>query len=203
MVVDSHSTSSINFVCWSCLRQYSMYARLCSQCRVVQGPLPQNAFQLLEIEMSYALDCAQLQANYLRLSQVLHPDRFVLKSPVEKLYAQQHCASLNSAYGVLQDPVKRAQEMLLALHKPMDLGSTSHNVELLLEIMELQEAVASANILETQAIHQNVLQKITALIQNIDALFKKNQFEFVGDDIVRLQYLTKLRDICNVKIRRE
>ena len=99
-------------------------------------------FEILELPVTLALDRADLESRFYRLSRELHPDRFTRAAPTEQQAALDRSALLNDAYRALRDPVKRGRYVL----EQSGLSSSeqdSKNVppELLEEVFELNMAL--------------------------------------------------------------
>jgi molecular chaperone HscB len=124
----------------------------------VQPPDPkQDSFQVLGVARSYALDIADLEQRYKDMTKTLHPDRFARADARARRASLERSVQLNQAWRALVDPVRRA-EYLLSLHG-IDVGErtvlngpeqsdTQATLpvpqELLMEILELREALAEA-----------------------------------------------------------
>lgn len=111
-------------------------------------------FEVLGIARAYHIDAADLETRYLALQKETHPDRFVKALPRERMEAVVRNSELNDAYKVLKHDIKRAEYLLklegvdIGEEKPQSTtGATKQLVvdpKLLIEIMELREALAEA-----------------------------------------------------------
>jgi molecular chaperone HscB len=70
--------------------------------------LKKNYFDLLGLDQRFALDPADLERAYLRLQQVVHPDRYVGAGDTQRRLALQLAAQVNQAHQVLKKPSSRA-----------------------------------------------------------------------------------------------
>jgi molecular chaperone HscB len=114
-----------------------------------------NFFDVLGMAPSFHVSKQELEERYLALSRELHPDRHVKATPRERVVALQRTTELNDAYKVLRSDGPRA-EYLLRLHgidvgeeKPASLMSderTRVDPKLLMEVMELREALGEARV---------------------------------------------------------
>ncbi|KAK3065848.1 molecular chaperone, partial [Teratosphaeriaceae sp. CCFEE 6253] len=94
-----------------------------------QGPPPASPF---------TPDLKQLRKEFLQLQAKSHPD---LAPPSQKRHAEGLSSLINEAYRTLQDPLKRAQYLLL--QHGLDVEDESSKLsggELLMEVMEAREA---------------------------------------------------------------
>jgi molecular chaperone HscB len=69
-------------------------------------------FEFFGLEPRLALDAADLEERFYRLSRQLHPDRCARGTPAEQQRALEAAAELNDAYRTLRDPVARAEYVL-------------------------------------------------------------------------------------------
>jgi molecular chaperone HscB len=72
-------------------------------------------FDLLGLPRRYRLDSRELEQRYQNLAKETHPDRFAGASDLERRQALLKSTTLNEAYRVLRDPLRRAA-YLVALH---------------------------------------------------------------------------------------
>jgi molecular chaperone HscB len=141
-------------ICWSCEKDAGG-AALCAACGAPQPVsthgVREDHFAVLGVERRYDLDAGALEARYKDLSRKLHPDRFAKADPRARRAALQRTVQLNDAWRALKEPLKRAEYLLelggvkLATD---DGGARSGGVaapqELLMEILELREALGDA-----------------------------------------------------------
>ena len=144
-------------------------------------------FTLLSLPQTFDLNPAALEAAYFAAQRQYHPDRFAGKSAEEKLKAAQKSSDVNEAYNTLKHPLKRAKH-LLSIHGITVLdeaNSAKPDQSLLIEIMELQEAIAEGN-------KPDITALITACEKDLSAAFKNNIFEAAKISTIRLSYLYKM-----------
>jgi len=101
-----------------------------------------DPFATLGFERRYDLDKALLDRRYRELQQALHPDKHAAAPASQRALTLTKAIEVNEAYRVLRDDQKRA-EALLTLHGK-SLSDQSAPPELLMEMMELREALAEA-----------------------------------------------------------
>ena len=132
--------------CWSCRAAVAPGDPFCPGCGTVQPPGEIDHFQRLGLGAEFALDPAELDRRYFALQRRLHPDRFVAKTARERAISQSQAASLNEAYETLKDPLERAQYLLRRQGVEIDPGdgATIKDPALLMEAMEMREALAEA-----------------------------------------------------------
>src|SRR5690242_11666129 len=119
-----------------------------------------DAFDVLALEPAFELDTNELEQRYRDLQKQLHPDRFARASASEKRTSLTRAVDVNQAYRALRDDLKRA-EILLARHEAEAAGNATTDPGLLMEVMELREALAEAkgerNVPAVKALQSDVL----------------------------------------------
>lgn len=136
-----------------------LHARACPHCGATAGStlacfacgklLEESAdahhFARLGVTPLEALDEDKLEANYLRLSRLLHPDFQGSSDAATQALAVSHSATLNHAYRTLRDEQAR-HEYLLELLEP---GALEKHKQLdpafLMEAMEVNEELEQAH----------------------------------------------------------
>lgn len=161
-------------ICWSCQKS-TIEEVLCKHCGAILPPnCSQDYFQVMGIERGFHIDLANLEKRYKSLTKVLHPDRFARAGAEARRASLERTVQLNDAWRTLNDPVRRA-EYLLALSgiylgehgRPIPGNQTAPPVSqpapqsLLMEIMELQEALAEAKAAKAE-------DKIKALLDTVN-----------------------------------
>ena len=146
-----------------------------------------NHFTLLALPRTFDLDAQQLESAYFIAQRHYHPDRFVNKSPAEKLEAAQKSADVNEAYNTLKSPMKRAAHLLaLSGITVLDAANSAKpDMALLTEIMELQEAIEDGN-------SPDIAGLIRTCENELAEAFKRNDNHRAKNSTIRLSYLYKL-----------
>ncbi|MGE5568029.1 MAG: Fe-S protein assembly co-chaperone HscB [Rhodospirillales bacterium] len=96
-------------------------------------------FQFFGLERKLALDAADLEDRFHKLSRQLHPDRYARATPAERERALEASAVLNDAYRTLRDPVARAEYVLKQQGTAESKAAPPQ--ELLNEVFELNMAL--------------------------------------------------------------
>lgn len=189
--------------CWSCKGPVGEGALFCPTCRAVQPPGQVDHFSRLGLEARFDLDQAELDRRYFERQRLLHPDRFATRTTRERVLSQQQATSLNDAYETLKEPLHRA-DYLVHLQGSGVLHEGCHLVndpEVLMEAMELREALAEADTIEeVHAVAQRARSDIATCIDRLERLFAAGDLEGACKMTTRLKYLTKLAD--EVRTRR-
>jgi molecular chaperone HscB len=199
-------------ICWSCEKSAGDQV-LCAHCGAVQPPDPRaDHFLVFGIERGYAVDVADLERRYKELTKVLHPDRFARADERARRASLKRSIQLNEAWRTLKDPVRRA-EYLLSLSgwevggeggtsKPVDGGRVRLPVApaLLMEVMELREALAEARArgdhARVEALAGEVRGRRAAALRAVTSVFaqKAPDLEAIANDLVAVRYFDRFLD---------
>lgn len=145
MATQRHSPDHGVGACWSCRGPLAASVLFCPTCGAVQPPGQADHFARLGLPRAFDLDPARIDRAYFDLQRQLHPDRFARRAPRERVIAESQAASLNAAYEVVRDPLRRAGHLLaLAGHPLAEDAGTIDDPALLTEAMEGREALMEA-----------------------------------------------------------
>lgn len=164
--------------------------------------LEKNYFTLLGQPQHFSVDNAALKKRFRVLQRQYHPDRHVGTTPQEHRLAVQFSAHLNTAFTVLDNPVKRAAHLLELAGVSVDYqNSTIKDTGFLIEQMDTREAISDAR----AATDLPALQQLSA---GIHASYTYCQQEFarliestkdlnetaLRDTVGKMQFYEKLSD---------
>lgn len=139
-------------------------------------------FQFFGLDRRLALDPAELESRFYRLSRQLHPDRYAQGTPAERERSLEATAILNDAYRTLRDPVARAEYVLKLQHVEQ---SKEVPAELLDEVFELNLALEEVRGGDSSARPQleAARGRFLALLQETDAALGPlfNAYDRSGD----------------------
>ena len=124
-----------------------------------------DPFALLGLARRYDLDSAELERRYRDLQRALHPDRHTQSPAAERRMNLQKAVEVNEAYRTLRDPQRRAEALLAALSgeaKTSAGPSEPADPELLMEMMELREALSEAKAARDAAQVAKLAERVTA-----------------------------------------
>jgi molecular chaperone HscB len=169
-------------ICWSCQKAAGSGV-LCAACGAVQPPDPKaDYFHVFGIAASYKVDEVALEPRYKELTKLLHPDRFARADPQARRASLERSVQLNEAWRTLKDPIRRA-EYLLSLRgidigemagtgrKPSEHATLPVPPVLLMEVLELREALAAAHaakdVHETEALIGQVRTRLAAVMKDV------------------------------------
>jgi molecular chaperone HscB len=101
-----------------------------------------DAFDVLALTPAFDLDANELERRYRELQRQFHPDRFARAAGSERRQSLLRAVDVNQAYRTLRDVLARAELLLVRLGG--EAGERLADPALLMEIMELREALAEA-----------------------------------------------------------
>ncbi|NRA85344.1 MAG: co-chaperone HscB [Gammaproteobacteria bacterium] len=160
-----------------------------------------NYFELFALPSSYCLDLNELRSKYLELQRAVHPDKYANASERERLLAVQKTAQINDGFGMLKNPINRAEHLLsLAGIELAHEYQTVKDPMFLMEQMELREEleeIPSANDPEQSILdfQQQIDQHISTFEQQFINLFAANDqssLAIAADNVRKLKFMLKL-----------
>ncbi|CAH2073940.1 unnamed protein product, partial [Thlaspi arvense] len=175
-------------VCWNC--GFSSAFLFCDSCRSIQ-PVDDSVdyFQIFGLENKYELDAGSLESKYKDWQKKLHPDLVHNKSKKERDYAAEQSAKVTEALRTLTKRLSRAMYIMKLNGIHINEEETLTDPELLMEIMELREAIAEAN--DSNALNQIRSQVQDKLKQSSDSFveaFESQRFDEAVKCIQRMTY---------------
>lgn len=123
----------------------------CGSCRRLYPADGLNCFQLLGLQPQYDVDVDAVRTKYFKLMRDIHPDRMATgAADVQRLCLRVN-AQINEAYGILLDPVLRA-EYLLEIAGGKSAADDKHvPQDVLMDTLELREEIDEAKTGNDQA----------------------------------------------------
>jgi len=104
-----------------------------------------NYFDLLGIPTHFNVDLSVLDANYRKIQNEVHPDKFVTASASERLQSMQKATMTNEAYQTLKHPTSRARHLLeLQGIATLEESNTAMPADFLMTQMEWRENIEDA-----------------------------------------------------------
>ncbi len=82
-------------------------------------------FTVLEVEKRPVLNTGKLKDNFLKISEVVHPDKYYNASPQVKERALAYSSTVNRAYSTLKDPKERLK-YLISLETDKEVPTSKH-----------------------------------------------------------------------------
>lgn len=168
-------------------------------------------FEFMGLPRSIAIDADELQQRYYRLSREHHPDFHTNASDADRAASLENASTLNQAYRTLRDPFERAR-YLLGLEWPDQPDASRRQIppSLLMEVMEMQEAIAEAQF-ETDAarraertatlleVEKRLHARTDALRAELDAIGAEWSAAGTLDGASRTALLERLNQLLNTR----
>jgi molecular chaperone HscB len=102
-------------------------------------------FELFGLPPRHAQERAVLDAQWRRLQEQVHPDRFAAEGAAAQRIAMQWAVRVNEAYQRLKDPLRRAAYLCELAGVPVDAGNNAAMpADFLMRQMAWREALAEA-----------------------------------------------------------
>jgi molecular chaperone HscB len=200
-------------ICWSCQKNAGDGV-LCVSCKAVQPPDPKaDYFRVLGVPRTFAVDMEDLERRYKETTKILHPDRFARADSQARRASLERSVQLNEAWRTLKDPIRRA-EYLLSLHG-VDMGERMGGSPqepsrgqatlpvpqvLLMEVMELREALAAAqaskDLPEVEALIGKVRARLETVMDEVGKGFRASPLDLgtVTARLVTVRYYRRFLD---------
>ena len=153
-------------------------------------------FGLLGLQRRWQLDRGALERSYLERSRVVHPDAFVGRGAAAQRAALEASSRLNAAYGVLRDPVLRAEYLVKLGGVDLDSsdavhGSPQPSQTFLIQMIELRERLAED---DTDAIRDEIEARAEQAFDEAIAAFDRNDIAVAARELVARRYYQRFLD---------
>ena len=188
--------------CWSCHGPVAQEGLFCGVCGAVQPPGQLDPFARLGFAVAFDMDVDTLDRRYFDAQRRLHPDRFATRTARERALSQQQATSLNEAYETLKDPLRRADALIHLMGTDVlpEGCNLVNDQELLLESMELREALAEAETPDdVAALARRAAEDIAGCLHDLSLAFAAGGLEDACRLTTRLKYLRKLAEETRVR----
>ncbi|PAN20883.1 hypothetical protein PAHAL_3G419200 [Panicum hallii] len=174
--------------CWSCGATGAFLS--CGSCGSVQPVDPSvDYFQIFGLKREYNIKDNNLEGRYKEWQKKLHPDLVHSKSEKERGYAAEQSALVIDAYRTLSKPLSRALYLLKLEGIHVDEEKTINDPELLMEMMEIREAVNDASDSQTlEKIQSQVKKKLEIWSHSFQDAFDKKDFDRAIEATQRMRY---------------
>lgn len=184
--------------CWSCGAEWSRDLFFCPACQAIQPPSSDlDYFATLGVERRFDLDLRQLEARYKALQKKLHPDLFATRSQEERRFSADQSSRVITAYYTLLRPLPRARYLLELQGVAVGEGDegTISDQELLVEIMEIREAIEDARDEASlrQLLRENE-ERLGACIAAVALAFESGDLASAQVSVQRLSYYTRIQE---------
>uniref|UniRef100_A0ACD5Y652 Uncharacterized protein n=1 Tax=Avena sativa TaxID=4498 RepID=A0ACD5Y652_AVESA len=174
--------------CWSCGAKGAFLS--CGSCRSVQPVDPAvDYFEIFGLDPGYNIKDNNLEGKYKDWQKKLHPDLVHSKSEKERAFAAEQSALVIDAYRTLSKPLPRALYMLQLEGIHVDEEKTINDPGLLMEMMEIREAVSEASDSQTLGkIQSQMKRKLETWSKSFQEAFEKRDFDRAVEATQRMRY---------------
>ena len=136
-----------------------------------------------------------LDANYRALQRLLHPDRFVRRSDVEKEFSAQHATLVNEAYTTLRSPRLRAAYLLDMRGEGLAAHPHALAPDELMHFLELQDEVAETTDAGRLAdLEAETSADVARTLDRFEAGYAAGDFAAARAAMARLNFLRRIED---------
>ncbi|CAF2118723.1 hypothetical protein HID58_008308 [Brassica napus] len=191
---ESSDKRSSSVCCWNCGFSSEKAAFLfCDSCRSIQ-PVDDSVdyFQIFGLEKKYELEGGSLEGKYKDWQKKLHPDLVHNKSQKERDYAADQSAKVTEACRTLTKRLSRAMYKMKLNGKNINEEETVTDPTLLMEMMELREAIAEADdSKELNQIQSQVQENLKQWSDSFADNFESQRFDEAVKCIRRMTYYEK------------
>jgi molecular chaperone HscB len=154
--------------------------------------MPENYFAVYGIKQQYLINKQQVEANYLKLQQALHPDNFTRDTHMQKL-ATQKSAMINAARITLLCDVLRAEHLLELQGNKVATDATLDDKDFLQQQfvwnMQINEAETT---LEKQTIQEDLANEFNNLTSQFNQTYNAKCLSDSVDVILKMRFVNKL-----------
>jgi len=147
------------------------------------------------MDMTYNVDLAKLDDQYLKLQKLLHPDNYVQVSSREQLYAAQQSSRINDAYETLKSDVDRALCLIsMAEHAAGKTSDALEGVALNSKDLEMQFSLREQlqNGADTAILLKGVVKMMKTCVKNLQKDFADSDITQAKQDVMKLKFLKVL-----------
>ncbi len=158
--------------------------------------LDSDDFTLFGLPPKFALDRAQLDAQWRRLQAEVHPDRFAGESATRQRQAMQWAVRVNEAHQRLKDPVKRAAYLCEMRGASVNAErNTAMPAHFLMQQMAWREALEDARSLaDVEALQAELAtEQHDTLAQAARLLDEAGQPEAAAQQVRALMFMQRFR----------
>ena len=174
-----------------------------------------DPFALFGLPPRFEIDQNDLEHRYRELSREHHPDKHARGGEGARLAAVQQTTDINAAHKLLRDDFSRAEHLLRRVgietseHEQQDRRQTV-DAALLMEIMELREALDGARQSKDHATVEKLAADVNARVDRAWARMKavfgacgvaatQGQLQPIAADLTSLRYYRRvLEEVANI-----
>jgi molecular chaperone HscB len=154
--------------------------------------LRKTDFELFSLEPKFRLNTEALNASFLKLQMVTHPDRFAAGTDSEKRLSLQLTTRINEAYQRLKEPLSRGRYMCELLGVSINAETnTAMPHAFLIEQMQWREALDEPKA-DVRTLKAEVLAKQANLLASMeDQLDRQHDANAAAASVRQLMFVEK------------
>lgn len=119
-----------------------------------------SPFEALGLEPGWSVDGKQLKQRLLKFSRAVHPDFFATADETTRARAERASASLNSAYEILSDDLRRADWLVGSLGGPSESEERQMPRAFLMQVLEWNEVLEDARGAERESQQWRAMEQL-------------------------------------------
>ncbi len=204
----NNGNNNKNTLCPHC-NSKTLPALFCHNCQKVlpiAHVMPNDYFAWFGMKEVFRIANAELEKKLTEYLNLLHPDRFVKSTAIEKQIATENSALYNKAFAVLSSPAERAHYILTQHGYDMDEVASDHNHShsnnvLFLEAFMWREKLENANsIFECQKLIEEFQYLAHEMIHAIGENLEKNDHDRAYSHSIKLKFILRFQQEIIEKI---
>ena len=186
--------------------QPALFCNNCQKVLPIAHVMPNDYFAWFGMEEVFRIATSELETKLNEFLNLLHPDRFVNATGIEKQIATENSALYNKAFAALASPTERAHYILSQHGYDMgevasDGSHTHSNNILFLEAFMWRDKLENANsILECQKLIEEFQYLAHELIHAIGENLEKNDHDRAYSRSIKLKFILRFQQEIIEKI---
>ncbi len=158
-----------------------------------------DPFETLGIAPNFDVDLEVLERIHRRLSKAVHPDRHIHTGTSERREALARAMSVNEAWRIVRDPVRRAEALLsLSGYALVESSGPKLGPEFLMEMLELREALADAgrahDVAAVRALGRSIRARAAEAEEDLAVGFARGPSEATVSKLGELRFYRRFLD---------
>ena len=190
-------------ICWKC--KETIESIICVGCSTIQPPPPKpDFFAILSLQPTFFITVEEIGIAHRQKIRLVHPDRFVKKTAVERRMSLQWTAILNEAKRVLSQPNIRARYIATGEVHPKEVGGPRLDADFLELIFDAQMELGMNSSDNNHSILSNIQNMKQERLDDLHKIFieweknkeknKQYSLERVELILAEMKYLDNILD---------
>lgn len=146
---------------------------VCLACGTLLETEERDPFRAFGLERAFAIDVKELRRALMKLQRATHPDFFATQGDAAREAAERATSALNAAFETLEDPLRRADWLVVAQGGPSRDDDREMPQAFLMEVLEWNEVLEEARDAATRddaAVAELATDLRTARSETVDAV---------------------------------